>query len=225
MIKLFIFDLDGVITSTSNEHFHAWKMIIKERFDIDVNDSVEHLTKGVSRMESLNRILVSIGLSIAISNEEKEQLAHKKNELYKSLISNFNKNNIYPGVIKLFEYLKEKDILIALGSASKNGPTLISSLGIKDYFDYVVDPANLNSKPHPDIFNKAMNHFELLPSDCVGIEDAISGVTSIKSANMYAIGIGDKEQLNHADVVFKNINEIDCKFLENLIEGDYGKVS
>ncbi len=222
MKKLFIFDLDGVITSTSDEHFMAWKMVIKEKFDIEVDDTVEELTKGVSRMDSLNRILVSIGLSLAISNEEKKHLAYTKNELYKSLISNFNEDNLFPGVIKLFKYLKEKHILIALGSASKNGPTLISRLGIKDYFDYVVDPSNLNSKPHPDIFNKAMNHFDLLPSECVGIEDAISGVTSIKSANIYAIGIGAKEQLNHADVVFKDINEINFKFLENLIEGDHG---
>jgi beta-phosphoglucomutase len=222
MIKLFIFDLDGVITSTSNEHFMAWKRVIKDRFSIDVDDAVEELTKGVSRMQSLNRILESIGLSQSISDEEKMDIAYTKNELYKSLISNFNENNIFPGVLKLFKYLKEKNILIALGSASKNGPTLISRLGIKDYFDYIVDPANLNSKPHPDIFNKAMKHFDLLPGECVGIEDAISGVTSIKSANMYAIGIGDKEQLNHADVVFKNINEINFKFLENLIEGDHG---
>ena len=70
-----------------------------------------------------------------------------------------------------------------------------------------------------------MNHFNLLASECVGIEDAISGVTSIKSANMFAIGIGSKEQLNHADVIYKSINEIDYKLLNNLIEGGHGKIN
>ncbi len=221
MIKLFIFDLDGVITSTSIEHFSAWKEIIKDRFNIYINDSIEEKTKGVSRMQSLNRILESYDLEYIISDNEKVRLATLKNELYKSMISNFDETNIYPGVIKLFEYLKKKNILIALGSASKNGPSIIDGLGIRNYFDYIVDPTDLMSKPHPDIFNKAMNHFNLSPSECVGIEDAISGVTSIKSAKMYAIGIGNQEQLNHADIVFKSIAEIDNKFLENLIEGDH----
>jgi len=222
MIKLVIFDLDGVITSTSDEHFKAWKTIIKERFNLEIADDVEILTKGVSRTESLNRILESCGLNETLTNKDKDIIATQKNELYKSLISSLNKDNIYPGVIKLFDYLKTNNILIALGSASKNGPSIIEGLEIKNYFDYVVDPTYLKSKPHPDIFNNAMNHFSLLPSECIGIEDAISGVTSIKSANMFAIGIGSKEQLNHADAIFNSINEIDYKFLKNLIEGDHG---
>lgn len=223
MIKLFIFDLDGVLTSTSIEHFAAWKTIIKKRFNITLSDSIEELTKGVSRMDSLNVILESCGLENEITNEEKKQIAIQKNELYKSLISEFNFNNLYSGVINLFQYLKSKNILIALGSASINGPSIIDALGITSYFDYVVNPKELRSKPSPDIFNKAKEHFNLLPHECVGVEDAISGVTSIKKACMYAIGIGDVNQLHHADIVFDTIAELDYQFLEKLIEGDYGK--
>ena len=78
MIKLFIFDLDGVLTSTSEEHFSAWKIIIKERFNKEIDDSVEVLTKGVSRMESLNRILESLGLENELSHEDLVALATKK---------------------------------------------------------------------------------------------------------------------------------------------------
>lgn len=222
MIKLFIFDLDGVLTSTSVQHFTAWKLVFEERFNIFVDDNIEEKTKGVSRMQSLNRILESYSLENTISDSEKEILAAQKNEIYKSLISDFNEDDIYPGVIRLFEYLKEKNILIALGSASKNGPALVDGLGIRKYFDYIVNPEFLRSKPHPDTFNDAMNHFNLTPDECIGIEDAISGVEAIKAANMVAIGIGDKEQLNQADVIYKNINEIDFKFLGNMIEGDHG---
>lgn len=225
MIKLFIFDLDGVLASTSNEHFLAWKMIMKDKFGNELDDSVEEYTKGVSRMESLEVILKSCKLEKSISKKEKEELATEKNEIYKSLISKINQDDIYPGVIKLFDYLKEKNILIALGSASKNGPNIVKGLGIKAYFDYIVNPANLRSKPHPDIFNTAMNYFGLSPKECVGIEDAISGVQAIKEAQMFAIGIGSRAQLNHADVIYKSINEIDLKFLENLIEGDHGKIN
>ncbi len=222
MIKLFIFDLDGVLTSTSVQHFTAWKIVFKERFNILVDDRIEEKTKGVSRMQSLERILESYNLENTIPDSEKIILATQKNEIYKSLISDFNEDDIFPGVIKLFEYLKNKNILIALGSASKNGPSIIDGLGIRKYFDYLVNPEFLRSKPHPDIFNEAMNHFNLKTDECIGIEDAISGVEAIKAANMFAIGIGDSEQLNQADVIYKNINEIDYKFLRNLIEGDHG---
>ena len=193
-------------------------MVIKEKFNIKVANHIEDRTKGVSRMESLNVILEEYNKENSLSSSEKYSLATKKNELYKSLIKDFDQSNIFPGVIKLFDYLKEKNILIALGSASKNGPTIIERLGITEYFDYIVNPKDLMSKPHPSIFLDAMNHFNLKSNECIGIEDAISGVQAIKAANMFAIGIGDIEQLNHADVIYKNINEIDYKFLENLID-------
>ncbi len=217
MIKLFIFDLDGVITSTSIEHFEAWRRIIKERFNIYVEDEIEVFTKGVSRMDSLNVILKAYNLD-SITKEEKLVLATKKNEIYKQMISNFDRSNVFEGIIELFDFLKSKNIIIALGSASKNGPSIIKSLGINNYFDYVVDPSTLKSKPSPDIFNKAMNHFGLKPSECIGVEDAVSGVKSIKSAGMYAIGIGDSLELNQANRVFQKISDIDYSYLMKVIE-------
>ena len=223
MKKLFIFDLDGVLTSTSIEHFKAWKLVIRSRFNKEIDDSVEVLTKGVSRMESLNKILESLGLANELSHYDKVILATEKNELYKSMISRFDESNVYPGVIELFEFLKRNHILIALGSASRNGPSIIESIGIKNYFDFIVDPSKLKSKPNPDIFLKAMNHFELRSVECVGIEDAVSGVEAIKSSGMYAIGIGDKEELKQADIIYDSISDIETSFLTKLIEGEYGK--
>ena len=221
MIKLFVFDLDGVLASTGDEHFLAWKDILEPTFQMKIADEVEEKTKGVSRLESLNRILEEYGLEHTISQEEKEDLAFQKNELYKAMISKFDEHNLFPGVIKLLEYLRERGILIALGSASKNGPTLLECTGIKQYFDYVVNPAPLNSKPHPDIFLDAVNHFQLDPSECVGIEDAVSGVSAIKSANMFAIGIGDSDILHEADIVFESIGKIDFDFLDSLVGEKY----
>lgn len=221
MIKLFIFDLDGVLASTSEEHFTAWKEVIKDRFNIDVEDYVEEFTKGVSRMDSLNRILETYDLKV--SETEKETLAHIKNEKYKELIDKFDESNLFEGVKELFEFLKQNNILIALGSASKNGPKLIESLGIKKYFDFVVDPAPLQSKPSPDIFKSAMNHFKLSPKECIGIEDAIAGVKAIKRARMISIGIGDKKTLSEADYVYNNIKSIEFSFLELLIKDQYEK--
>ncbi|MBN2605445.1 MAG: beta-phosphoglucomutase [Bacilli bacterium] len=220
--KLFIFDLDGVLASTSDEHFQAWKAIIKSRFNIEVADEVEEKTKGVSRIDSLNKILESYHLEDSITQQEKEELAYKKNELYKELIENFDQSNLFNGVIELLQFLKQKNILIALGSASKNGPTIIKSTGIDSYFDYIVDPSLVPGKPNPDIFSKAAEYFKLQPDECVGIEDAVSGIQAIKSANMYAIGIGNEKLLKNADIIFDSVGSIDFKFLEQLIGDNNG---
>jgi len=215
LIKLFIFDLDGVLTSTSDEHFQAWKLLIKDEFDFEIDPSIEELTKGVSRRESLDRILDKYNLEV--SSEKKEEFMFKKNKTYQKLISNYSTDNLFENVINVFNYLKEKNILIALGSASKNGQTIVKSLEIGHYLDYIVDPTHLRSKPQPDIFLSAMNHFGLSPLECIGVEDAIAGVKSINNAGMFSVGIGEKYNLHEADLIFKHISEITVGDLEKLI--------
>lgn len=214
-IKLFIFDLDGVLASTSDEHFQAWRNLIKNEFNLEIESSVEELTKGVSRKESLNRILETCNIEVSLA--EKEVLMAKKNKTFQELISVYTPNNLFDNVINLFNYLKQSNILLALGSASKNGPTIIKSLEIEKYFDYVVNPEGLASKPHPDIFLNAMNYFGLSPEECIGVEDAIAGVQAINSAGMYSIGIGEKHILHEANIVFKHIKKITVKNIEKLI--------
>lgn len=219
MKKLFIFDLDGVLTSTSNEHFLAWTLLGKE-LNISIDKSVEEKTKGVSRLDSLEIILSEYNLENSYSLEEKIILANKKNKMYKQLINRYSPTDLFEGVIELFEYLKTKNVLIALGSASMNGPKLINNLGINKYFDYFVDPSKNLSKPSPSIFLDAMNHFSLTSEECVGVEDAISGIEAINCASMYSIGIGTIENLDKSNIVFSSIKEIEFDWLEKLIEGN-----
>lgn len=216
MKKLFIFDLDGVLTSTSDEHFKAWTIFGKE-FDITIDKSLEEKTKGVSRMDSLEIILKSASLVDKYTLNQKNKMAEYKNNTYKNLISGYSRINLFDGVIKLFEYLKSKDILIALGSASQNGPRLLESMEITKYFDYIVDPSKLNSKPSPDIFSNAAHHFLLKDEECVGIEDSISGIQAINKAGMFSIGIGAIQNLHEANIIYSDISKINFDYLDKLI--------
>lgn len=217
-IKCAIFDLDGVITETSDQHFEAWQYLGK-KLDIDLEPSFEEKLKGISRMESLEIILEAHHLNDQYSISEKKELTDIKNNYYKQLLKGFTRDNINQGVIRLFEYLKTNNIFLALGSASKNSPFILEALQIEQYFDYIVDPRNKASKPAPDIFNDAKYQFNLKGSECIGFEDAVAGVTAINEANMYSIGIGDKEILSHADVVYKDVASIDYLHLKQIIKG------
>lgn len=207
MIKLAIFDLDGVITSTSHEHYQAWKILFKNTFDITLDDAHEVYTKGVSRLDSLN-VLLNIH-QLVISEEQKHIIAEEKNSIYLRLIEQFDGSHLLPGVKETLTRLKALNIRIALGSASKNGPLILEKLGMTSWFDYIVDPSQHKGKPDPAIFLDAMHHFHLTPHDCIAFEDAQSGIKSIKRAGMFAIGIG--EDLHEADIQishFTDLNEI-----------------
>ncbi len=217
-IKLAIFDLDGVITSTTKEHYKAWTLLFIKHFGIRLDPSLEVYTKGVSRIESFKVLLEKSKVNL---DDPKliECLANEKNEIYKELISEFDETKICPGVLDLLKYLKQNSIKIALGSASKNAPFLIRKLKLESYFDYIVNPEEKNSKPAPDIFLDALNHFGYKSSEAIAFEDAEAGIESIKNANIYAIGVGD-EELKDADIKVKSLKELTPVSLEKIMRGN-----
>ncbi|WP_214821212.1 MULTISPECIES: beta-phosphoglucomutase [unclassified Exiguobacterium] len=203
-MKAFIFDLDGVITDSAEYHYLAWKALGEDlgiSFDREFNETL----KGVSRTESLERILRLGGRENDFSFEEKELLATKKNEHYVSLISKITNADILPGIEVFLKELKEAGYKIGMASASKNAQMVTSQLGLLEAFDHIVDAATVkNSKPHPEVFLQAAEALRVDPKECVGIEDAVAGITAIHEAGMFAVGIGDPNVLTEADLVFED---------------------
>ncbi|WMT41321.1 HAD hydrolase-like protein [Paenibacillus sp. D2_2] len=95
-IKGIIFDLDGVITDTAEFHFLAWKQL-GEELGILVNRELNEHLKGISRMESLERILESGDKANSYTMDEKIELAARKNGYYLQLISSITPKDILPG--------------------------------------------------------------------------------------------------------------------------------
>ena len=215
-IKAFIFDLDGVLTETSEQHYIAWKKLAEE-LGITIDRAFNERLKGVSRDDSLALILKEGNKYDQYSEKERQQLANKKNGHYLDLIDDFSSENLFEGVEELFISLKSRKIKIAIGSASKNAPRLLKAMKVEHLIDYIVNPTLLKGKPAPDIFLKAAEYFNVLPEECIGIEDAVSGIKAIKSAGMFAIGIGKKEILNQADVVYDQIKEINLDKVLKLV--------
>jgi len=208
-----IFDLDGVITDTARYHYLAWKKLADE-LGIYFDEVINERLKGVSRLESLDIILEKS--SIKYSHEEKEYYANKKNEYYKEMIKKITPEDLLPGVERFIQELKKKDIKTAIASVSKNAFTVVENLKIKDKFDYIVDANEIKyGKPDPEIFLNAADHLGISPEKCIGIEDSAAGITAIKKAGMYAVGVGNPETVKEADLILKDLSEAD-KILELL---------
>lgn len=210
-----IFDLDGVITDSAEYHYQAWKRLA-ERLGIPFDREFNEKLKGVSRMDSLELILSQSDQSY--SKEDKVRLATDKNDDYKKLIEQITPDDLLPGVKDVLEYLKRNGFKIGMASASKNAFKVVEKLQIEDYFDHIVDSALiLNGKPDPEIFLTAAEKIGLKPEECIGVEDAKSGVEAIKSAGMFAVGVGDQDILAQADVVIDDMREFDMELYRGMV--------
>ena len=149
-ISAVIFDLDGVIVSTDEYHYQAWKNISDQEkiyFDREINERL----RGVSRMESLDIILSHSDKSY--SENERQLLAQRKNDIYCELLNKLSPNDILPGVLNLLLSLIARGIKIAIGSSSKNTPFILKQIGLTSNFDAIADGNSIrNSKPNPEVF-------------------------------------------------------------------------
>ena len=208
MKKGFVFHLDGVITDTAKYHYIAWKELAAE-IGIEIDLKFNEQLKGISRMDSLERILTLGNKNDAYSSEEKDALASKKNTHYVQLLQSLTPDDLLPGVKTFLEEAKHKGIPCAIASASKNAPFILDKLGVMQDFDVIVDPATLSKgKPDPEIFIQAAKGLNIKPSDAVGFEDAQAGIDGIKAAGMYAVGVYSGEELHGADTIVEKLTDL-----------------
>ena len=210
-----IFDLDGVIVDTAKFHFLAWRKLAND-LGFDITETQNEELKGVSRVKSLEIILGWGGVTLT-EDEFMEQMA-MKNDNYLSYISGMTKSDILPGVSKIIDFLKENDIPIALGSASKNARNILEKVGLYHSFDAIVDGNDVSkAKPNPEVFLIAADQLNVDPENCVVFEDSVAGIQAANLAEMTSIGIGEEAVLNEADHVFTDFTEIEIDFIKKLV--------
>ena len=201
LLKGILFDLDGVITDTATYHLKAWQHLAN-LCNLTLDAALESQLKGVSRIDAFKLILAHNHSLDRFSQAQIKQLCDDKNDYYQSLIRYMTQDNILPGISEFLISCQKNKIKMAITSASFNAPQLLDSIGLTHYFDHIVDPATLvRGKPDPDIFLKGAHALGLLPSDCIGIEDAVAGIRAINAAGSYSVGIGDKHALCEAKLV------------------------
>lgn len=201
-IKAFLFDLDGVIVDTAVFHYQAWKKMANG-LGFDIDEEFNETLKGISRMDSLNAILKHGNLEI--SEEQKLELAARKNADYLELVNTMTPANILPGVSSFLSEAREMGVKIALGSASKNSNLILEKIGVKPLFDAIIDGNQVSrSKPDPEVFVKGAQSLGFENENCIVFEDAFAGVEAAKAANMKAVGIGSAKVLFNADIVINS---------------------
>jgi len=215
MYKLptFIFDLDGVITDTGNQHFESWKKVCKS-INYNLTYKKNRELKGVSRIKSLKKI--ENWADLKFTKQKFNELLIQKNKIYLEKISKINNSDIIDGVYDFITNAKKHNHLIALYSSSKNANFILEKLKIKTLFDAIVDGNNVKkSKPDPEGFLIAAKLTNTNPLDCVVFEDSQAGITAANLVNMKTIGIGKLNELKDANRVYEKFNQINLQELIN----------
>ncbi|MBK1877212.1 beta-phosphoglucomutase [Pelagicoccus mobilis] len=190
-IKAVIFDLDGVIVSTDEFHYKAWQRMSDEA-GVEFNRDINNRLRGVSRMECVDIILEKADRHF--SEEEKIDLATKKNGYYSDSLSNLSRVDILAGARELIDGLKTANIKVAIGSSSRNAPTILARIGMADTFDAIADGNQIkNSKPDPEVFLLAARKLDIAPEECLVVEDAKAGVAAAIAGNMKCLAVGDAQ--------------------------------
>ena len=215
----FIFDLDGVIVDTAKYHYLAWRKLANE-LGFEFTKEQNELFKGVSRKRCLE-ILLDIG-NITATQDQFETWMVEKNVDYLAYIEKMDSSEILPDVTRVLQYLKNKNIPIALGSASKNARPILEKVDLLPYFDSIVDGNSVTkAKPDPEVFLIAADNLGVAANSCVVFEDAVAGIQAANAASMVSIGIGDAEILNEANYNFNDFTEMSDDFLESLINKEH----
>ena len=203
-----IFDLDGVLVSTDELHYQAWKKLADELGITDFNREDNVRQRGVSRMASLEVVLEKGDKEY--SEEEKVEMAERKNDYYKEMLQSLDDSAVLPGAFDTLKMLRDRGILTAVGSASKNAPLILEKTGLLPLIDKISCGLDVTkSKPDPEVFLVAASKLELTPENCLVVEDATAGIDAAKAGGMKSLGVGPFHEELGADFHSRTLATVD----------------
>ncbi len=188
-IKAVLFDLDGTLIDTEKYYRACWKKAF-ESFGYNVSD------EQVLTLRSLGRPFAPDHIKKLIGDENADYKAIR--ELRSSLMEEMIKKEgieLKKGAEKLLEYLKSKEIITAVSTASDLERTTryLKQVRIYDYFDKLISCTMVKfGKPAPDVYVYACKELGLNPSECVAVEDSPNGVKSAFDAGCKVIMVPDQ---------------------------------
>ena len=195
--KLIIFDLDGVLVEAKQIHFNSLNKALGEKFTISWD---EHLSiyDGLKTNQKLNILTEQKGLPVS---KHKQIWEDKQKYTLKSL------SNLQPsthlqtcmGALISDGY----KLAVCSNSIRKTVLTVLSKFDIIDRFDLILSNEDVkNSKPHPEIYWKAMSMLECLPEETLIVEDSPYGLLAASRSKAYVMRVGSPK-----DVTYININK------------------
>ena len=198
MIKLILFDLDGVLVDMKNIHFDALNESLGEDYSISWE---EHLSiyDGLKTNKKLEILSERRGLPV----EKHKEIWDKKQKITFNLLDQLTPNK---NLIDLMEELTKNEYKICVCSNSIRKTILItlSRLNIIKYIDLIVSNEDVkNSKPYPDIYWKAITKMGFLPEETLIVEDSPYGLLAAHRSKSHVFRVKNSTELSIKNIIQK----------------------
>jgi len=212
-IQAVIWDLDGVIIDSAEDHRKAWQRLAREE-GIMMTDADFWATFG-KRNDDIFAIIWG-----DLPPEKVKELADRKEAYFREYIRDTAAP--LPGAMELMRGLYEAGYAQALASSTpiENIDLISEVLGLKRYLTVLVSGETVaRGKPAPDIFLKAASELGIPPGRCLVIEDAVAGVQAAHAAGMRCIAVAgnrDLPGLREAELMVRSLTEVDVERVREL---------
>jgi HAD superfamily hydrolase (TIGR01509 family) len=205
MIKLIIFDLDGVLVEAKDIHYHALNKALGEEYEININ---EHLSiyDGLKTKQKLDMLTKNKSLPISLH----EEVWNKKQQYTLEMLDKLSVDINLLNTIKQLSYDGYK---LAVGSNSirKTVLTVLTKLGLVQYMDLILSNDDTkNSKPHPEIYWRTMSNMSFLPEETLILEDSPHGLLAAHRSTKNVLRIKTPKEVTYENIITK-IKEINMR--------------
>jgi beta-phosphoglucomutase len=212
-IRAVIWDLDGVILDSAEEHRRAWHRLAQDE-GIAFTDADFWATFGKRNNDIIPHYWP------VTSAEHLQQLADRKETYFREFVR--ETAAFLAGAEELMRGLHEAGFAQALASSTPiiNIKLIDELLGLNRYLSALVSGETVaHGKPAPDIFLKAAQELGIPPGACVVIEDAVAGVQAAHAAAMSCIAVAgerDLPGLRTAELMVKDLTEVTVEKVRSL---------
>jgi len=192
MIKLIIFDLDGVLLDAKEIHYEALNKALGDKYEISWQ---EHLSiyDGLKTNQKLDLLTKNKGLPLERHHEVWDKKQHFTLEALKNLLPSNQ-------LLECMQKLNEANLKIAVCSNSirKTVLTVLSKLNLIEYMDLILSNEDVtNSKPHPEMYWKAMYKVGVLPEETLILEDSPYGLLAAARSNANVLRVTKASEVNY----------------------------
>ena len=212
-IHAIIWDLDGVIIDSAEEHRLAWYRMASEE-GLPFSDEQFFATFGMRNDKTISMLWGPM------SAERVKALGDRKEVYFREFVQ--EKVGPLPGAIELLTALRDAGYTQALASSApiKNIEVISEKLGLENYLSALVSGEMVpHGKPAPDVFLKAAAELEVEPAYCLVIEDAVAGVEAAHAGGMRCIAVaGDRDLpgLRVAELMVKDLTQVNVEKIRNI---------
>ena len=171
-----VFDLDGVLIDSEELHARA-KRIAFEHTGILLSDV--DLRSYVGRSDAV--MIDEIGARYGLTDGQRLTILNEKKQIYEQEEQGIK---IVPGAIEFVRWAAQHyRLALATSATPRNRIATLNRLGIANLFEVTTDLGDVSEpKPSPEIYLTVTSRLDLQPSQCLVVEDSLTGVLSAKHA-------------------------------------------